>query len=352
MKRVGNLYEKVYDMDNLRLAHKNARRGKGWYNEVKMVDADTDYYLDKISRFLMFQTYHTSKYHVFERKEHNKLRRIHKLPYYPDRIVHWALIQVIEPYLIRTMTADTYSAIPERGVHYGMRRVQNDIENDFEGCKYCLKFDISKYYQSIDHEILKMKFRRMFKDQKLLWLIDEIIDSVPDEEGLPIGNYLSQYCGNLYLSDFDHWIKEVKHVKYYHRYMDDIVIFANDKTKLHELFKEIRAYIEETLNLKIKSNWQVFPTYVRGVDFLGYVFFGSHTLLRTTTKKAMRHKLLKMKDKEWLGEHDRCVTASYSGWTKHANCRHLEHLYLETIQRRLIQLKLQLKIKMEGALSL
>ena len=125
-----------------------------------MVDQNPDYYFDMISRYLMFHTYHTSKYQIFTRKEGQKIRRIHKLPYYPDRIVHWAIIQIIEPYLIRTLTADTYSALPGRGVHYGMRRVQNDM-NDVKGCRYCLKLDITKYYQSIDHNILKAKFRRI-----------------------------------------------------------------------------------------------------------------------------------------------------------------------------------------------
>ena len=300
-----------------------------------MVDQNPDYYFDMISRYLMFHTYYTSKYQIFTRKEGQKVRRIHKLPYYPDRIVHWAIIQIIEPYLIRTLTADTYSALPGRGVHYGMRRVQNDM-NDVKGCRYCLKIDISKYYQSIDHNILKAKFRRMFKDEELLWLLDEIIDSVPDNEGLPIGNYISQYCGNLYLSDFDHWIKEIKHIKYYHRYMDDMVIFSNDKNELHKLFDEINDYMMTNLKLKIKPNWQIFPTYVRGVDFLGYRFFGTHTLIRTSTKKTMKRKLFKMKNRFQTGQqpdyHDLCVVGSYSGWTKYADCRHLEHLYLESIQ--------------------
>lgn len=340
MKRIGNLYHLVYDMDNLKRAHQNAKKGKGWYKEVKMVDSDPDKYLGRIQRMLMFKTYHTSEYKIFDRYEGRKLRHIHKLPYYPDRIVHWAIIQVIEAYFLKTFTADTYSSIPKRGIHYGMRRVQNDLELDPEGCKYCLKFDISKFYESINHDILKNILQTKFKDKDLLWLIGEIIDSIPKEEGLPIGNYLSQYCANLYLSGLDHWIKEEKRVKYYHRYMDDVVIMSQSKIKLRSLFYDIKSYITDTLKLKIKQNYQIFPTFIRGIDFLGFRFFGSHTLLRKNTKQNMKRKLFKIFKRPYLSLSDRCSISSYSGWTMYADCRNLEHKVIAP---------LIYKFKMEGA---
>ena len=113
-----------------------------------------------------------------------------------------------------------------------------------------------KFYPSIDHEILKQVVRRKIKDKRLLWLLDEIIDSA---DGVPIGNYLSQYFANLYLAYFDHWIKEEKRIKYYYRYADDIVILGSDKNELHSLLHEIRAYLSDRLKLKVKRNYQVFP---------------------------------------------------------------------------------------------
>ena len=137
MKRVGNIYHKIYDIDNLRVAHKNAKQGKGFYKEVKMVDSNLDKYLLDLQKTLIDKTYHTSEYEIFDRKEGKKIRQIYKLPYYPDRICQWALLQVIEPVLMKNLTADTYSAIPDRGIHYGLKRLQKDLK-DSKGCMYCL----------------------------------------------------------------------------------------------------------------------------------------------------------------------------------------------------------------------
>ena len=178
MKRYGNLYKQICSMDNLREAHKNAKKGKGWYSEVKMIDAHPEKYLKELQEMLINHTYHTSKYEKFIKTENGKTREIYKLPYYPDRIAQWAILQIIEPYLLRTMTKYTYSAIPQRGIHSALYDVQNAMRKDIPGCQYCFKFDVRKYYPSINHQILKQKFRRIFKDPELLWLLDEIIDSI------------------------------------------------------------------------------------------------------------------------------------------------------------------------------
>ena len=101
MKRYGHLYEKIYDMENLKLAHQHAKKGKGWYAEVQMIDSDPDKYLKELQDMLMNKTYHTSEYEVFYKNEHGKTRKIYKLPYFPDRVAQWAILQVIEPYLIK-----------------------------------------------------------------------------------------------------------------------------------------------------------------------------------------------------------------------------------------------------------
>ena len=265
MKRVGNLYQIISSMDNLKAAHLNARKGKGWYKDVKKVNEHEEEYLIQLQEMLVQKTYRTSEYVTFTRKEGRKERVIYKLPYFPDRICQWAVIQVIEPYLIRNMIANTYSAIPGRGIHKAMKDVKTAIRKDPSGMAYCLKLDVKKYYPSIDHGILKAKFRRLFKDPDLLWLLDEIIDSTPGNTGIPIGNYVSQYAGNFYLSEFDHWIKEDKHIKHYFRYMDDVCIFSDSKEDLHRLRLEIDEYFRVKLHLQIKENWQVFPTFVRGL---------------------------------------------------------------------------------------
>ncbi|MEF9476740.1 RNA-directed DNA polymerase [Chryseobacterium sp. 1B4] len=146
----------------------------------------------------------------------------------------------------------------------------------------------------------------------MLWLLDEIINSAP---GLPIGNYLSQYFANFYLTFFDHWIKENLKIKYYFRYADDIVILNNDKENLHEILKIITKYLSNNLRLEVKRNWQIFPIENRGIDFVGYVHYHTHTLLRKSIKKRFAKMLRKNPKKESI--------ASYYGWAKHCNSKNL-----------------------------
>lgn len=337
MKRIGNLYSKICDMENLKLAHQNARKGKGWYEEVKMVDANPEHYLGLLQKMLLDKTYCTSEYETFIKHEGNKDREIFKLPYFPDRICQWAILQVIEPYLIRNLTSNTYSAIPGRGIHNALHDIEKAMQTDVKGCQYCLKMDAKKYYPSINHDILKKKYRRLFKDKDLLWLLDEIIDSTPGDTGIPIGNYLSQYSGNFYLSSFDHWIKEEKHVKHYFRYMDDIVIFAETKEELHSLFLEINEYFTQNLKLTIKGNWQIFPTYKRGVDFVGYRTFLNYKLLRKSTCKQMKRKLIRLQHKvidenKMMNYSEWCSINSYKGWLIHCDSYRLSQKYIVPLE--------------------
>jgi hypothetical protein len=301
-----------------------------------MVDANEEKYLNSLQQMLINKTYATSEYKTFVKHDGAKEREIFKLPYFPDRICQWAILQVIEPILINNFTDDTYSAIPGKGIHAAYSKMKRAVQTDVKGCQYCLKLDVRKYYPSIDHNILKEKFRRLFKDPELLWLLDEIIDSTPGETGIPIGNYISQYAGNFYLSSFDHWIKEEKRVKHYFRYMDDIVIFADSKEKLHALRKEIALYFRTNLKLEIKDNWQVFPSFVRGIDFVGYRTFLNYSLLRKSTCKQFKSKMLTIRKKvvngiemtysEW------CAINSYKGWLIHCDSHRLSQKYIEPIQ--------------------
>lgn len=323
-------------MDNLILAHHNAKKGKGWYKEVKMVDEDPEHYLKKLQNMLINKTYQTSEYQTFIKHDSGKDREIFKLPYFPDRICQWAIMQIIEPYLLKHFTKDTYSAIPGRGIHQCLNRLSDAMNKDVPECQYCLKLDGKKFYPSINHTILKGKYRKLFKDPDLLWLIDEIIDSTPGDTGIPIGNYISQYSGNFYLSDFDHWIKEVKGVKYYFRYMDDIVIFGSSKEKLHKLKLEIEEYFKTELKLKIKENWQVFPTYKRGVDFVGYRTFMNYKLLRKSTCKQFKRKMTALNKKRLEGKElnysEWCSINSYKGWLIHCDSYRLSEKYIKPIQ--------------------
>ena len=298
MKRYGNLYEKIYDINNLRLAHLNARRGKTHYAEVKKVDKDTDKYLLKLQEILKAETFKNSKYNIFEKVDKGKQRTIYVLPYFPDRILHHAIMQVLEPIWKKVLIRDTYQSIKGRGTSDARRRVRKGIKSG--KAKYCLKFDIKKYYPSINNNVLMMLIKKKIKCQKTLKLLSEIIYS---SKGVPIGNYLSQYFGNLYLTYFDHYVKENLRVKRYFRYCDDIVILENFKKKLHRTFKSITNYLKKNLQLVIKRNYQIFPVNARGIDFCGYRFFEKITLLRTSIVKRFKKKI-------------RCIEKNYNNMTR------------------------------------
>ena len=332
MKRIGYLYEQVYEMSNLKIAHKNARKGKTWYKDVNQINKNEELYLRELQNQLINQSYNTSEYVIFDKVEGGKLREIYKLPYFPDRICQWALLQVIEPILMKQLVRDTYSAIPGRGIHLALGRITKEIKNDSIGTQYCLKLDVKKYYPNINHDILKSIYRKIFKDEKLLWLIDEIIDSTEGDKGIPIGNYMSQWSGNLYLSPFDHWIKEEKGIKYYYRYMDDMVILHESKEFLHQLKSEIDEYLKEYLDLEIKDNWQVFPIAIRGIDFLGYRVFPDYVLLRKRTLKNIKNRVKhihKHLARNKLMTHNQwCALNSYNGWLIYCNSYRLRQKYI------------------------
>ena len=352
MKRIGNLYEKVISLDNLRLADEKARKGKLHTYGVMLHDKHREENILALHESLKKMEYKTSKYHVFTIFE-PKERQIFQLPYYPDRILHHAVMNVLEPIWTSTFTKDTYSCIKNRGIHACAKSLKKALKRDPEGTKYCLKIDVRKFYPSINHEKLKSVVRRKIKDGCLLALLDEIIDSnintdvpitnyVTDPatgklvatslNGVPIGNYLSQYFANLFLSYFDHWLKEKKKVRYYWRYADDIVILAPTKEELHALLHEIRAYFG-TLQLKVKRNYQVFPVDSRGIDYLGYVFFHTHTLLRKSIKQKLCRrvaKLNKRKKQPKKGAYKQQI-CSWWGWCKYCDSINLINKLSKTI---------------------
>ena len=310
MKRIGNLYYKIYDVENLKLADRRARRNKGYQSTIKEFDKEKDLNLFNLSISLKEKKYKTSKYTTFIVKE-PKERVIYRLPYFPDRITHHAVVLILESIFVSVFTADTYSCIKKRGIHKASKKLTEALQTN-EGTKYCLKIDIKKFYPSIDNSILKKLLRKKFKDKDLLWLLDEIIDSI---DGVPIGNYLSQYFANFYLTYFDHWIKKEKKVKFYFRYADDMVFLSDSKEYLYKLLSEIKEYLWVNLRLVLKENHRIFPVIINGIDFVGYVHFPTHKKLRKKKKKRFAKMLKKYRNKRSI--------SSYKSWAKHCNSRNL-----------------------------
>lgn len=330
MKRIGHLYDKVISIENLELADKKARKGKLRNYGVVLHDRNREVNIQKLHEMLKTGTYKTSTYDIFKIYK-PKERDIYRLPYYPDRITHHAIMNVLEPIWVDIFTHDTYSCIKGRGIHLAVKKLKEVLKSDPKGTEYCLKMDIRKYYPSIDHQFLKEIIRRKIKDARLLSLLDEIISS---SKGVPIGNYLSQYFANLYLAYFDHWLKEDKGVRYYFRYADDLVILSDDKAALHQLRIDISKYLRDKLKLEVKDNWQVFPVRARGIDFVGYVFFHTHTLLRKSIKQNFCRATIRLARRKANAKEFQIATASWWGWTKHCNSINL----LKTIHESILRL--------------
>ena len=320
MKRVGNLWEKIVDLENIKLAHKQARRGKLFYTEVKMIDADVDYYCQQIQQMLVNKTFRTSEYEQEMRFDGRKERMIFKLPYFPDRIVQHALLNVVGPIFVRSFIRDSFQSIPGRGTHDAMKKVKKLIRS-VDCPKYALKIDVQKYYPSVNNALLKEAVRRKIKCTNTLWLIDDIIDSM---QGLPIGNYTSQHFGNLYLNAFDWWMKqEVKPAGYF-RYCDDIVVLGNSVAELQVICTQMLDKLAD-LQLKVKPNWAIRDIEEQGLDFVGFVFRPKYTRLRRTiarnfarTCRFVRQHLLEIPRDIALSK-----LMAYKGWIKYASAKKL-----------------------------
>lgn len=326
MKRYGNLWDKITDIENIKLAHKQAKRGKAYYSEVKMVDGDIDKYAKEIQEMLVKKTFTTSKYKITDRFDGRKNRTIYKLPYYPDRIVQHALLNIVGPILVKSFIRDSFQSITGRGTHDGAKRVQK-LVNSSECPRYALKIDIKKYYPSVNNDLMKSAIRRKIKDKDVLWLIDNIIDSV---NGLPIGNYTSQHFGNMYLNQFDWWMKQrIKPLGYF-RYCDDILVFADTTQDLVIIKNEMIKKIND-LQLTVKSNWNIYDVHKNGIDFVGYVFKPDAIRLRNKItfkfkEQCKRLKAIITKDNK-MGYLSNLM--AYKGWVKLANAKMLWRKHMQ-----------------------
>ena len=328
MKRYNNLFAKIIDIDNIKLAHRNAKKGKAHYVEVQQIEGNPDKYIMEIHNRLANKTFKTAKYqtkNIFEPKK----RTIYKLPYFPDRIVHHAIMNVMQPIWDKVFIYDLYSAIPGKGLHRGVERLHHFMK-DKENTTYCLKFDIKNFYPSISQEVLYNLVARKIKCKDTLWLLEDIIRSPEGKINLPIGNYLSQYFSNIYLNWFDHWLKEDKGMKYYIRYCDDGVILHRSKEDLNELLTKIEDYLNDKLELKLNPKTQIFPVDKRGIDFLGYRSFRDYTLLRKSSATRFKQKIRYVEShySSMLSEHILSSIMSYYGWLKHADTYNLLSKYL------------------------
>lgn len=284
MKRLGRIWPAVISFENLLNAYRKARKGKQSVAAVATFSLNLEAELLSLQQELTDFSYQPGRYRLFTIYERKK-RQIAAAPF-RDRVVHHALMNIIEPSIDRRFIFDSYACRQGKGVHAAVNRYQQWSKH----YPYVLKMDIQQYFPSIDHQILKAKLRHYLKDRYVLALLDRIIDTAPTASGrgdfyyfpgddllmhterttgLPIGNLTSQFFANLYLDDVDHYIKEQLQARAYLRYVDDMVILGRDKEQLHDIRENIRQRLaQDRLRLHPRKA-HIYHT-ARGIDLFGY----------------------------------------------------------------------------------
>jgi len=285
MKRANNLYANIADMENLRLAYWKAQRGKAGKTEVKQFAAQLNHNLQSIHHQLSLNTFDIGHYHYFT--IYDPKERVICAASFPERVLHHAVMNICHPVFEQYQIYDSYATRPGKGQYAALDRARQFNKNNTWFCK----LDIKKYFDSIAHDILYQKLTRKFKEPELLNLFRTIIKSyqVTPHKGIPIGNLTSQYFANHFLSMADHYIKEQLNAKYYVRYMDDMVIWHNEKEKLESICEKFTRFIEKELHLHVKP--PCMQPVSKGLPFLGYVLFRTKTRLNKTSKKRFQRKL-------------------------------------------------------------
>ena len=343
MKRLKELYSKIYDFDNLFIAYLEARKGKRYRNEILDFTNNLEENLIDIQCDLIQKTYKIGKYKEFFVYDPKK-RLIMALPF-RDRVVQWAIYRVLNPLLDRRYIIDSYACRVGYGAHRAIDRLQYWLRylSRRHDKIYALKLDISKYFYRVDHNILISILRRIIADEDLLWLLETIIRTEDSKfgiqlgdhnftkerlcgVGMPIGNLTSQMFANLYLNELDQHVKHRLKVRYYARYMDDMIIFHQDKQYLWWVKDEIGTFVENKLHLSLNNKTSI-DTTNQGVDFCGYRVWPTHKKLRkkTALKMKKRLKYLQKAYANWrisFAEVNASVQ-SYFGLLEHCNSHRL-----------------------------
>ena len=326
-KTIRNEFDKKLSYESLMIAHKKSRKGKGYRNEIIKFNLKQEEYIMWLYKELKNMTYTHGGYQTFYITE-PKVRKIEKSRYI-DRIVHrWVVDNFLEPTFVPTFVNTSFACLKKRGMHMSAKYVQNCMRKALNkwGEYYILKMDVAKYFDSIDKNILFKILNKKIKDEKLLWLIKEILFSQKREKGLEIGNYTSQMFGNIYLNEQDQFIKHKLHIKYYARYLDDSVLIVKTKQEAKYALEEITKFLDENLNLKLNKKTQIFKG-KQGVNFCGYKINEYRMKLRDKGKRKLKKKIKKLTNKVYLSnmtsKEARKYLAGHLGYIKHANVRNL-----------------------------
>jgi RNA-directed DNA polymerase len=325
------MYVQLYSWDNLLLAYRRASRGKRGHPSVATFEYRLEDNLLQLQQELRDRTYRPGSYVSFY--VHDPKRRLISAAPFRDRVVHHALCNLIEPIFERSFIADSYANRVAKGTHRALDRCQAFARHH----RYVLQCDVRQFFPSVDHAILRRILARKLGDPNVLWLVDRILESgigvlnreykmawFPGDDlfaanrprGLPIGNLTSQFWANCYLDPFDHFVKRELRCQGYLRYVDDLLLYADDKGTLWRWREPV---VERLAQLRLTIHPAAHPRPVsEGIPFLGFVVFPTHRRLKRRKGIAYRRRLKRLLAAYAMGEIPlEQVTASVQGWVNH-----------------------------------
>jgi retron-type reverse transcriptase len=302
-------------------AWKEFVRGKRGKEDVRYFSLRLMDNIFELHEDLVNHTYKHGGYQAFKIND-PKPRDIHKATV-RDRLLHHAIYRILYPFFDKTFIADSYSCRIDKGTHKSIKRFKEfGYEVSKNNTKTCwiLKCDIRKFFANIDHNILRNIFKEYISDENIMQLLEKVIESFSTKNrivvGLPLGNLTSQLFVNIYMNRFDQFAKHKLKAKFYIRYADDFVFFSEDKKLLENQVMLIQEFLQKELKLELHPNKVFIKTLTAGVDFLGWVHFIDHRVLRTTTKRRMMRNISKNSKIE--------TVQSYLGMLSHGNTKKLQ----------------------------
>ena len=321
MKSYKNLWEQFISPENFELAARRAVKSKKAKNVVQRFLRRKDELLQKLRAKLIAGTFKTSAYKTFTIYEPKK-RVIYKLPLYPDHVLHHALINVLGPIWQKMFIRDSFACIPDRGLHAASKRTMDFVRRN----KYVLQCDIRKFYPSINHDKMMQIIAHKIHDRRIVRILDEIVRSVGGQTNLPIGNLTSQWMGNVYMNELDHFVKQGLRWRDYIRYCDDFCLYGNDLQQMKAAAGEIRGFVER--ELKMIFSHSVIHRTADGISFVGYRHFKKFILLRRVSAQKIKRRLCNIVSHNDSGEHAIGQVAAAYGWSKWACCYNWRRTYL------------------------
>lgn len=327
-KRINNIYDAALTFSKIRDAYKRTSRRKKKNNESITFGMYLEDNILDIYKKLKNETYKVGKYKSFKVYE-PKERTIYCLPFY-DRVVQQLYVfEYIMPYMIPKFITTSYACVPGRGLHVCIDKLQEYMNKAMKKWDnpYFVKYDISKFFYSIDRDLMYGIMKKYYKDKKFLRLTKQFIDFVGDDEmckekGLPIGNYTSQYFANIYMTELDIYIKKELRIKYYIRFMDDGILIVENKEVAKEMLQKITQFTNEKLHLKMNKKTAYMPV-KNGCVYCGYRVFLDHRLIKRANINRVKKRIRGWNNKWKNGIYDfKIWNQSFNAWkgyAKHAN---------------------------------